>query len=179
MTRTHHICLVTGAALLATLSVQAESVYQQPGDFIAAAFGEQVPEQKTLWITAEIRTEAERLTGRKLKQLRLHYWQHANRSVWILDTIGKDLPITTGVVVESGSIKDIKVLVFRESRGWEVRYPFFTDQFTDTRLNEKHRLDARIDNISGATMSVNALKHQARLALLLASYTNPQQAHGN
>ncbi|MGI9291240.1 MAG: FMN-binding protein [Gammaproteobacteria bacterium] len=171
MTRIRHVGLITGTALLATLSAQAESVYQEPGDFIAASFGEHQPEQKTLWITDEIRKDAEGLTGRKLKKFRVRYWQHENRYAWVLDSIGKDLPITTGVVIESGAIRDIKVLVFRESRGWEVRYPFFTDQFGGAGLNEKRQLDARIDNISGATLSVNALKHQARLALLLTSYT--------
>ena len=47
------------------------------------------------------------------------------------------------------------------------RYPFFTDQFHNAKLNDKLLLDSDIDNISGATLSVNALKRQARLALLL------------
>jgi hypothetical protein len=34
------------------------------------------------------------------------------------------------------------------------------------------RLDRSIDGISGATLSVDALKRQARLALLLTQYTN-------
>src|SRR5210317_1553214 len=141
MIRHLNIALVTSAALLAMLSVQAESVYQEPGDFIAASFADQEPTQKVLWITDAIRNDAQHLTGRKLKQLRIRYWQHDNRTAWILDTIGKDLPITTGVVVESGAVKDIKVLVFRESRGWEVRYPFFTDQFSGAQLDQKRRLD--------------------------------------
>jgi hypothetical protein len=179
MLRIRHIGLVTGAALLATLSAHAESVYQEPGEFVAAAFGGTTPASKALWITDEIRQETRKALGYDLKQLRIRYWQDAHRSVWILDEIGKDLPITTGVVIESGHIKDIKVLVFRESRGWEVRYPFFTNQFSGARLNAKHKLDTRIDNISGATMSVNALKHQARLALLLTTYTDPQKSHDN
>jgi hypothetical protein len=69
-------------------------------------------------------------------------------------------------------ILDVKVLIFRESRGWEVRYPFFTDQFKDATLTAERNLDRKIDGISGATLSVNALTKLARLALFLDSYVD-------
>jgi hypothetical protein len=172
MQRTRYIGLVICAALLATLSANAESVYQQPTDFIAAVFNDNPPNSEVLWITKDVRADINRLLGRELKSLRIRYWKKGTRSAWVLDEIGKDLPITTGVVIDSGAIKDIQVLVFRESRGWEVRYPFFTDQFSGATLDKKYRLDKRVDSISGATMSVNALKRQARLALLLVTYTD-------
>ncbi len=56
------------------------------------------------------------------------------------------------------AIQDVKVLVFRESRGWEVKYPFFTDQFNQVQLNNEKELNKHIDGISGATLSVNALR---------------------
>ena len=64
----------------------------------------------------------------------------------------------------------MKVLVFRESRGWEVRYPFFTEQFADASLKAETKLDRKIDGISGATLSVDALIKLARLALFLDQY---------
>jgi hypothetical protein len=170
MTRTQHIGLITGAALLASLTTHAESIYQEPAEFISDAFGGDTPVAEVLWVTDDMRTEAHGILGRDLRQLRIRFWRAGNRSAWVLDEIGKDLPITTGVVVEDGAIKSIRVLVFRESRGWEVRYPFFTNQFNDAQLDTKNRLNRSIDNISGATLSVNALKRQARLALLLATY---------
>jgi FMN-binding domain len=172
MTRTQHVGLVTGAALMASLFAHAESIYQEPPDFIAETFRDESPETSVLWINNNIRKEAQTILGRDLRPLRIRYWQKGERTAWILDEIGKDLPITTGVVIESGAIKSIKVLVFRESRGWEVRYPFFTDQFNGARIDAKNRLDKQIDNISGATLSVNALKRQAQLALLLSTYIN-------
>jgi hypothetical protein len=170
MTHTQHIGLITGAALLASLTASAESIYQEPADFIVGAFEGDVPAQEALWVTDDIRTEARGLLGRDLRQLRIRYWRTGNRSAWILDEVGKDRPITTGVVIEDGAISTIQVLIFRESRGWEVRYPFFTDQFNDAQLDTNNRLNRSIDNISGATLSVNALKRQAQLALLLATY---------
>lgn len=62
--------------------------------------------------------------------------------------------------------------MFRESRGFEVRYPFFTDQFRGARLREGLDLDREIDGISGATLSVRALTKLARLALLLRAHSD-------
>jgi Na+-transporting NADH:ubiquinone oxidoreductase subunit NqrC len=59
------------------------------------------------------------------------------------------------------------VLIFRESHGWEVRHDFFTDQFKGLTLDGDSNLSARIDGISGATLSVNALRNLARFALYL------------
>jgi uncharacterized protein with FMN-binding domain len=89
-----------------------------------------------------------------------------------LEEIGKEQPITTGIVVEDGKIDQVKVLVFRESRGFEVRYPFFTDQFRGATLREGLDLDREIDGISGATLSVRALTKLARLALLLHAHSD-------
>ncbi len=99
--------------------------------------------------------------------LRLRYWGRDGRTAWILDEIGKEEPITTGIVVNGRAIEEVKVLIFRESRGWEVRHPFFTDQFKGARLGHDDQLDRHIDGISGATLSVRALKRLARVALFL------------
>jgi hypothetical protein len=144
-------------------------VYQQPADFVAEAFTNP-PARKALWINDSIKAAARQRLGRDIHKLRIRYWREGNRSAWILDEIGKDLPITTGVVIDSGRIERVSVLIFRESRGWEVRYPFFTEQFDAAELTAGGELDRRIDNISGATMSVNALKRQASLALFLSEY---------
>ena len=69
--------------------------------------------------------------------------------------------------MDEGAIDNVQILEFRESRGWEVKYPFFTDQFADARLGPDTRLDRRVDGITGATMSVNAVTRIARVALLL------------
>jgi hypothetical protein len=76
-----------------------------------------------------------------------------------------------GLVVNADGLELIRVLAFRESRGWEVRYPFFTDQFPGTRLTTDNKLDRNIDGISGATLSVRALEKLARLALYLHQQT--------
>jgi uncharacterized protein with FMN-binding domain len=72
-----------------------------------------------------------------------------------------------GIVVSDNRIERISVLVFRETRGYEVRYPFFTRQFENAALTPALDLDQHIDGITGATLSVNAVSRLARLALLL------------
>jgi hypothetical protein len=66
----------------------------------------------------------------------------------------------------------MQVLIYRESYGWEVRYPFFTDQFTGLQLDDDLHLTDSIDGISGATLSVNALTKLSRLALYLHNEVN-------
>lgn len=85
----------------------------------------------------------------------------------MLEEIGKKKPITVGIVIDADKISQLKVLVFRETRGWEVRYPFFSEQFNNATLTEQQQLSQSIDGISGATLSVRALKKLARIALLL------------
>jgi len=86
-------------------------------------------------------------------------------TVWILEEIGKYKPITVGISIRAGEIEKLKVLAYRESHGWEVKQDFFTRQFIGARLSKKWRLDEDVDGISGATLSVRALKKLARLAL--------------
>jgi uncharacterized protein with FMN-binding domain len=97
----------------------------------------------------------------------LRYWHQGSRTAWILEEIGKVKPITTGFVVEDGKISQVQVLIYRESHGWEVKHPFFTDQFIGAQLAENLKLDRRIDSIAGATLSVNALRKMGQLALYL------------
>lgn len=153
--------------LLFTGSAFAGGVYQEPDAFIRESFGENTPELKLLWPDDDLKQRMENILGHAYPGLRIRYWIRDARSAWILDEIGKDKPITTGIVISNNRIEKIRVLIFRESRGWEVRHSFFTEQFDNATLQQDTQLDRSIDNISGATLSVNALRKVARLALLL------------
>ena len=157
-------CLVLGC--LATARATDE-VYQSPEEFLAEAFGGQTPEPALLWIRGPVRDHIKEILGHRYSGIRIRYWARGQRTAWILEEIGKYKPITTGFVVDQGRIRTVKVLIYRESHGWEVRYPFFTDQFRDVRLTQDWELSGDIDNISGATLSVNALTRLAALALYL------------
>lgn len=161
----------------------AEDVYQTPQAFLDEIFAGNVPVPQLLWLTGDKKETVREILGAAPDSIRVRYWQQGNRTAWILEAIGKERPITTGYVVADGRIEQLRVLIFRESRGWEVRYPFFTDQFNGAALSEKRRLTLPIDNVSGATLSVNALTRLARLALyydsLVASAHDTAQTHAH
>ncbi|UTA49130.1 FMN-binding protein [Simiduia sp. 21SJ11W-1] len=123
------------------------------------------PQSESFWLTPEQKTVAQDILQRR-PGLRARYFREGARTAWILEEIGKELPITVGVVVEQGQVVNLAVLEYREVRGGEVRYQSFTSQFDGVRLrNEENQLDRHIDGISGATLSVRALQKIARLAL--------------
>jgi hypothetical protein len=160
-------CLFLLVICFATAGAYALGVYQSPEEFLREAFAGHPPAPKTLWLTDAMQERVVSILGHQYPAMRLRYWEHEKRSVWILEEIGKEEPITAGIVVASGKIERMRVLIFRESRGDEVRYPFFTRQFEGAELKSDMRLDRHIDAISGATLSVRALERLARLALYL------------
>lgn len=147
----------------------ASGVYQTPEAFLEETFGASIPKPQSLWFDKDINAEVARILSHKPETLRTRYWRAGERSAWILEEIGKDKPITVGISVNQDRIERIRVLIFRESRGWEVRQGFFTDQFHNVGLRTDMSLDKPIDGITGATLSVNALIKLARVALYLHS----------
>ena len=147
-----------------------EQVYKSASDYVAGVFDQQPPELETLWPSGELRNQLAGILGHT-PSLRFKYWGANGKTVWILDEIGKDRPITAGVTIAHGKIQDVQVLVFRESRGWEVKHDFFTRQFANLWLDQRQELSQDIDNITGATLSVKAMTRMAKAALLMHEHT--------
>jgi hypothetical protein len=153
------------AALTVMLAAAAYGqVYQEPSAFLAEVFGK-TPPPKVLWLTKDLQAEAAAILGHPPVQLRQRYWSEGAKSVWILEETGKEEPITAGFVVAEGRIDHARVLVYRESRGQEVREAAFLKQFRNAKLAKDDALDRDIDGIVGATLSVGAMERMARLAL--------------
>ncbi len=147
--------------------VFAGGVYQQPDDFIKQVFDNKPPKASVLWLKKNLKVQLSNILDHNYKGMRIRYWQQHKRSAWILEETGKDKLITAGIVINKNKIEQVKVLIFRESRGWEVRHDFFTDQFKQIKLEKNNELNKHIDNISGATLSVRAIRKLAQMALLL------------
>jgi len=156
--------------ILSSFTVFARGVYQTDQDFLTEVFNNSVPKSKVVWMKADLASTVAELLGHKYAGLRIRYWRNEQRSAWILEEIGKEKPITFGIVVAEGKIENIKVLAFRESRGGEIRHPAFTQQFKLVQLDDM-QLDRNIDGVSGATLSVRAMTVVARLALYLDKFT--------
>lgn len=167
--KSFYLGLVTASLLLASFRCSAE-IYQTNEHFLQSILGPNAKMVQTLWITKPIAETAEKILGHSVKRYTQKYWRDTDKNegaktVWILDEIGKEEPITAGFVVLNGKIISVTVLAYQESRGNEVRYPNFLNQYQGVGLKANNQLDQNIDGISGATLSVRAMGKMARLAL--------------
>lgn len=154
------------------INAMADDVYQTTEQFLTGVFAKEVPKAKMLWLTAEDKKTIADILSHKYSRMRVRYWQQDKHTVWVLDEIGKEKPITIAVHVDKDTIKQLKVLTFRESRGDEVRHDFFSEQFDGATLTENNELSNHVDGITGATMSVRATTKVARMALWLTAKVN-------
>ena len=141
--------------------------YQTNDAFLQQAFGTQRPQWKMLHLNAALKKQVAEILGHPYPGMRIRYWYQQERSAWIIDEVGKDLPITIGVVVDAAGIRQLSILVYREERGGVVHEDFFTRQFHRLQLTADDRLSRKIDGVTGATLSVHAVERTARLALVL------------
>lgn len=157
---------------LLPFSAAGKGVYMTPEAFLAESFSPAQPLIESLWLTNDIRDSAKQILNHTYPGLRIRYW-HASegtsqRTAWIMNEVGKTRPITIGITIVDDQIERVRILEFRESRGAEVRMAFFTRQFIGLSLQPpKHQLSENIDGITGATLSVKAVKKTARFALFL------------
>ena len=171
--------VITSTLVLITLLLSshgwAKGVYQTPEDFINEVFTNQPPQAERVIVKGDLSKGIKSILNHRYKKIRIPYWREGDRTVWILEKIGKELPITAGFVVSDNKIIQFKVLIFRESRGWEIRNDFFTRQFDGMRLTTGNKLSQSVDNITGATMSVNAMKKLSKMALYLHQQVTTQE----
>jgi Na+-translocating ferredoxin:NAD+ oxidoreductase RnfG subunit len=79
---------------------------------------------------------------------------------------GKEQPITYLVAIDQAdALKDVDVLVYRESQGGEVAYEPWRKQFRGKRADAPLQVGKDIRNISGATISSNSVTRGVRQAL--------------
>ena len=127
----------------------------------------QIPKPQRIWIDKKRQHVIKNQFNPSQIKLSYRYWQKEDVTAWILDEIGKERNITTGIVIENNHIKSVEVISYRESRGGQVQSERFTNQYQQKDLNSN--LVKEIDSISGATLSVNAINKQVKLALYLNS----------
>lgn len=149
--------------------------YISKEDFLAQAFNAPEPGWKMLRLNRDLKQQVTALLGHPYPASRIRYWHSGNRTAWVIDEIGKEEPITMGLVVENDAIVQLKILVYREERGGEVHEDFFTRQFVNVHL-KGDGLSRQIDGITGATLSVEAVTRVAELVLTLHHIVQPKLA---
>lgn len=139
-------------------------------NFLSQQFENQIPKPNRIWIDKAKQAQIKKQFNPSQIKLSYRYWQNDSFTVWILDEIGKEQNITTAIVIEDNKIKKVEVLIYRESRGGQVQNQRFTQQYY--QKDSQYNLIKDIDSISGATLSVNALNKQVKLALWLNTIAN-------
>lgn len=76
----------------------------------------------------------------------------------VSEEIGKYRPITFMVgVTPDFTVRDVAVMIYRESRGGDVKRPRFLNQYRGKSARDPIDVNRDIINISGATISVRSL----------------------
>ncbi len=99
------------------------------------------PEPDIAWLSGDRKLAVQKILGHDYPALRVRYWCRDGRSAWSLEEVGKDLPITVGIVISNNYIESLRVLTYRENRGGEVATPAFTGQFNGSSLEEDRALN--------------------------------------
>lgn len=148
-------------------TANAQGTYLTQDALIEQVFAGEQPQLKTLWLTKEQKEQIKIVTGTHSVASRVRYQALKGKRLWILNEIGKERPITFGLVTQDEALIRIEVMVFRETRGDEIRSANYVKQYQGQKLNQNHQFTLPIDGISGATYSVNSMKKVAKKALLL------------
>ncbi len=173
------INLATAILIIATMSLPtstlfAKGIYQTEEDFLNEVFKADVPDSQILTLKGDLRKSVEKILKHPYSGFRIKYWKNLNQTAWILEEIGKEKNITFGIAISNKKISYANVLTFRETRGWEIRYPAFTEQFIGASLSEE-KLTKNIDGVSGATLSVWAMTSVVKMALLLDEHVKNEE----
>jgi H+/Na+-translocating ferredoxin:NAD+ oxidoreductase subunit G len=124
-------------------------------------------------LNAEKKTQIEERIGWKFpeEEFEVYIGESGTRVdgyAMVQNTIGKHKPMTYMVGVDGqGSVSDIELLVFRESRGSEIRQKRFNSQYEGKTVLDPVRINKDIINISGATMSVRSMSAGIKRVLVL------------
>ncbi|HEX7232898.1 MAG TPA: FMN-binding protein [Candidatus Binatia bacterium] len=132
-----------GATYL-TIEQAQEAIF--PGEKLSQSF---------IDLTDQQVREIERRSDIKVRRKQIQLWKSTNGGFFIVDeVIGKHEYITYAVGVNpDGTVKQIEIMTYRESYGYEVRNADWRAQFIGKTASAPLKLEKDIKNISGATLS--------------------------
>ena len=99
--------------------------------------------------------EIERRSDTNVRRKQVQLWKSANGGFFIVDeVVGKHEYITYAAGLNpDGTVKQIEIMTYRESYGYEIRNADWRAQFVGKNSSAPLKLDKDIKNISGATLS--------------------------
>jgi len=132
------------AATYLTVEQAQQTIF--PGEKLAPA---------NIMLTNEQAREIERRSDANVRRKDIKLWKVANGGYFIVDeVVGKHEFITYAVGLNAdGTVKQIEIMTYRESYGYEVRNADWRAQFVGKNAAAPLKLNKDIKNISGATLS--------------------------
>lgn len=130
-------------------------------------------DQRPVRLTDEQKRAVEAASGARVRRADQSVWiaRASDRVLgWFLvdEVYGKHEFITYALALgPEGAVKQIEVMDYRESYGYEIRKPEWRSQFTGKTRADVLKLDADIRNISGATLSCAHITDGVRRLLAL------------
>lgn len=144
-------------------------VYLTKKEALEIAFpGADAIDKERKWLTDEQKTAIAKLSLLEISENRFNFYVGKKdgkpMGYMLIDHIvGKSFPITFMTVLNvDGTVRDVEILVYREPRGWEVRFPSFMSQFFGMNAGSDFR---DINSITGATLSVRAITKGVKKAV--------------
>jgi Na+-translocating ferredoxin:NAD+ oxidoreductase RnfG subunit len=156
------VAVVSTAAYGTTyLSLEQAQAAIFPGAQLTAAF---------VTLTKEQASAIEKKSGVNVRKNEVRLWKSSDGGYFIVDeVVGKHefFTIAVGLNADS-SVKQIEVMDYKESYGYEVRNEAWRKQFTGKTSTAHLKLTDDIKNISGATLSCRHVTDAVKR--LLATY---------
>lgn len=126
------------------------------------------PDTRTL--TNEQAKAIEHASGVSVRSRHLKLWRVSTGGWFIIDeVVGKHEFIPFALALDdSGALKAIEILEYREAYGGQIRDPEWRKQFIGKQAGSKLQLNKTVRNISGATLSCEHITDEVNR--LLATY---------
>jgi hypothetical protein len=155
------VAIVSPACATVYLSVEQAQRLMFPGATFTPQFRELTPEQASA---------IERASGVSVGNRNLRIWRVSTGGWFIVDeVVGKHEYIPFALALDDdGGVKSIEILEYRETYGGEIRNAAWRGQFQGKRYGASLKLNADIQNISGATLSSRHITDGVKR--LLATY---------
>lgn len=111
--------------------------------------------------------EIEKASGAGVRRREVRAWKVEGGGWFVLDdVVGKHELITYAVGIDAaGSVRQVEIVDYRESYGYEIRNPDWRRQFVGKSHADPVALGQDIRNISGATLSCRHLAEGVRRVL--------------
>ena len=168
------------AAALAASVPAAAQVFATEAQALEAVFGRDATiTRQEHKLTPEDRHKLEESTGLRFPEPACTFFVAQRQAqvtgyAVVMNEIGKSEPITFMVGISpEGKVTSVVIMVFRESRGGEVKEKRFTQQFHGKRLADPIRVNQDIMNYTGATLSSKAVARGVKRALALLEHFYP------